>query len=504
MKIFTTSQIRQLDQYTIEREPIASIDLMERAADALLDALFTFYSDAEMQFCVFAGPGNNGGDALALARKLKDLHYDVQVHLYAAGKLSDDCEINKNRLREKYPEILTEHFNKFIAPVIEKDDIIIDGLFGSGLSRPLSGFFAEIVDFINETGNVVVAIDVPSGLNADSCHQMHEPTVKATHTFTFEFPKIAFFFCENERFLGEWVELDIGLHQPSIDEMPADYHYLTHEDMAWIIRKRKRFTHKGSYGHLVLLAGSKGMAGASILAAKAALRSGVGLLTVHGPESNRCILQAKVPEVIYEADRDPDCISQFYHADKYDALAIGPGIGIQSLTVKMLQDLLPVLRIPCVLDADALNIIAAQKNLLNAIPAGSILTPHPKEFERLACGSKGNSFDCLMKAREMAAKYQLVIVLKGAFTRIVLPDGKVYFNSTGNPGMATAGSGDVLTGILGALLAQGYNAEHAAKLGVYLHGLAADLVLENESEESLMAGDIIASLGKAFKWIKGE
>lgn len=503
MKIFTTSQIRQLDQYTIEREPIASIDLMERAADALLDALIAFYPESDTRFCVFAGPGNNGGDALALARKLKDMQYDVQVYLCTSGKLSEDCEINKNRLLELYPEVLTEYYNKFATPVIDLDVIIIDGLFGSGLTRPLSGFYAEVVDFINENDNTVIAIDVPSGLNADSCHTMHEPTIKANYTFSLQFPKLGFFYCENERYTGEWSVLDIGLHPQSIEEMPTDYHCLIHEEVAGVIKKRGKFTHKGSYGHLALLAGSKGMAGASILAAKAALRSGVGLLTVHGPEGNRCILQAKAPEVIYEADRDPDCISHFYHADKYDALAIGPGIGIQSLTVQMLQDLLPVLRVPCVLDADALNIIAAQKNLLNSVPAGSILTPHPKEFERLAC-TNGNSSDCLARAREMAAKHQLVIVLKGAFTRIVLPDGKVYFNSTGNPGMATAGSGDVLTGILGALMAQGYNAEHTAKLGVYLHGLAADLALETESEESLMASDIIASLGKAFKWLKEE
>jgi NAD(P)H-hydrate epimerase len=501
MKIFTTSQIRQLDQQTIEREPIASIDLMERAADALLDALLTFYPESDTRFCLFAGPGNNGGDALALARKLKDMQYNVQVYLFATGKLSEDCEINKNRLLEFYPEVLNEYYNEFSAPKIDAGVVIIDGLFGSGLSHPLSGFYAEVVDFINSTGNTVIAIDVPSGLNADTCHTMHEPTVKANFTFSLQFPKLAFFFCENERYTGEWSVLDIGLHPQSIKEMPTNYHFLTHEDVAGLINKRGKFTHKGSFGHLALLAGSKGMAGASILAAMAALRSGVGLLTVHGPEGNRCILQTKAPEVIYEADSDPDCISHFYHADKYDAVTIGPGIGIQSLTVKMLQDLLPVLRVPCVLDADALNIIASQKNLLGNIPAGSILTPHPREFERLAC-TKGNSSDCLRKARELAVKYQLVIVLKGAFTRIVTPDGTVFFNSTGNPGMATAGSGDVLAGILGALLAQGYKSEHAAKLGVYLHGLAADLALDTESEESLMAGDIIASLGKAFKWLK--
>jgi len=501
MKIFITSQIRQLDQYTIEREPIVSVDLMERAADALLDKLLAFYPESDTRFCLFAGHGNNGGDALALARKLKALQYDVQVHSFAAGKLSEDCEINKNRLREMFPQVLVEHDNEFVAPEIDRDTVIIDGLFGSGLSRPLSGFYAEVVDFINTIENTVIAIDVPSGLNADTCHNMHEPIVKANYTFSLQFPKLAFFFFENERYTGEWSVLDIGLHPQSIEEMSTDYHYLTHEEVSGLIKKRGKFTHKGSYGHLALLAGSKGMAGASILTARAALRSGVGLLTVHGPESNRCILQTNAPEVIYETDRNPDYISQFYYADKYDALAIGPGMGTQSPTVKMIQNLLPELRVPCVLDADALNIIASQKNLLGNIPAGSILTPHPKEFERL-WGINGNSYDCLQKAHEMAVNHQLIIVLKGAYTRIVMPDGKVYFNSTGNPGMATAGSGDVLTGVLGALLAQGYAPEIAAKLGVYLHGLAADLALETESEESLMAGDIIASIGKAFKCLK--
>ena len=503
MKVFTTSQIRQLDQYTIDHEPVSSVDLMERAADALLDALIAFYPDSDIRFCLFAGPGNNGGDALALARKLLEIPYPVQVHLLSTGKLSGDCEINKNRLCELYPGVLTEHYNEFKSPQINTDSIIIDGLFGSGLSRPISGIYADAVEFMNNCENTVISIDFPSGLNPDGCHAMHEPTVKADYTFTFQFPKIAFFFSENERFVGSWSVLDIGLHPQGIQEMPTDYYYLGYEDIAGLIKVRSKFSHKGSFGHLALLAGSKGMAGASILAAKAALRAGVGLLTVHGPEGNRSILQTVVPEVIYEPDKDQDCISQFYRADKYDAIAIGPGIGIQSLTVKMLQDLLPVLRIPCVLDADALNIISAQKNLLRSVPGGSILTPHPREFERLA-GIPECSFDALIKARSIAAKYQLIIVLKGAYSRIVTPDGKVYFNSTGNPGMATAGTGDVLTGILGALLAQGYSSENAAKAGVYLHGLAADLALETESEESLMAGDIIASLGKAFKWLKEE
>ncbi|MEA4935934.1 MAG: NAD(P)H-hydrate dehydratase [Paludibacter sp.] len=503
MKIFTTSQIRQLDQYTIDHEPIASIDLMERAADALFEAIKKLYPLTNTVFCVMAGPGNNGGDALALARKLFEAGYPVNVYLYRVNKLSSDCEINKLRLLETYPGIFTEYTDRFVSPEIVGYTVIVDGLFGSGLNRPLSGIFAEAVEFINKANKIVIAIDVPSGLYGDGCHLLTEPTVKAKYTFTFQFPKIAFFFAENDSFIGQWSALDIHLHPEGIKTVPSGYSYLDVDDIRQIYKKRQKFSHKGSFGHLALLAGSKGMAGASILAAKAALRSGVGLLTLHGPEGNRCILQTISPEVIYEADHHPDCISEFYHADKYDALAIGPGIGIRTATVDMLRELFRHLKEPCVLDADALNIIASEKKMLNSVPAGSILTPHPKEFERLT-GERGNSYLQMKKALEISAQYKIYIVLKGAYSKIITPEGNVLFNSTGNPGMATAGSGDVLTGILGALLAQGYSPENAVKLGVFLHGLAADLALKNESEESLMAGDIVAGLGKAFRYITGQ
>lgn len=503
MKIFTTSQIRQLDQYTIDHEPIDSIDLMERAADALYSKISSLFPLTTTQFCVFAGPGNNGGDALALTRKLHESGYPVHVYLYTTGKLSSDCETNRNRLLKVSPTIHTEYQNKFIAPIVAKDSVIVDGLFGSGLNKPLSGIFAEVVEFVNQTRNTVIAIDIPSGLNGDSYHLLNEPTVKATYTFSFQFPKIAFFFAENDSCVGSWSVLEIQLHPAGINEISSDYSYTDIEDIRRIYKKRQKFSHKGTFGHLAILAGSKGMAGASILSAMAALRSGVGLLTLHGPEGNRCILQTISPEVIYEADRNPDCISEFYHADKYDALAIGSGIGTRTVTVDMLRELLKHLKEPCVLDADALNIIASEKKMLNYIPAGSILTPHPKEFERLT-GERSNSYLQMTKALEMATQYRLYIILKGAYTKIITPDGKVFINSTGNPGMATAGSGDVLTGILGALLAQGYSPENVSKLGVFLHGLSADLALEAESEESLMAGDIVAGLGKAYKYIKGE
>ncbi|GAB1417146.1 bifunctional ADP-dependent NAD(P)H-hydrate dehydratase/NAD(P)H-hydrate epimerase [Paludibacter sp.] len=501
MKIFTTEQIRELDQYTIANEPIKSIDLMERAAIALSSALMTKFPEDSTSYYIFAGPGNNGGDALALARILKGNGYEVQVSLVSVGNLSADCTVNKDRLKEMFPNILHEHVNQFDRPEISSNSIIIDGLFGSGLSRPLTGVFAEVVDFINSLKNKVIAIDVPSGLNADTCCSIFETKIKANCTLSLQFPKIDFFYYENDKYIGKWSVLDIGLHPEGIKQKASSYFYLDKEEVAHLLKKRNKFSHKGSFGHMVLLAGSKGMAGASILAAKAALRTGVGLLSVHGPEGNRCILQTVVPEVIYDTDADQDCISRFYHVDKYDSIAIGPGIGMQSLTFQMLQNLLPLIRIPAVFDADAINIISAQKTMMRQIPEGSIFTPHPKEFERFAGVNGICSQDLLHKALEIAEEYQIYIVLKGAHTRIVTPEGNVYFNSTGNPGMATAGSGDVLTGIIGALLAQGYSSEDAAKLGVYIHGLAADLALENQSEESLMAGDIVEYIGRAFKEI---
>lgn len=507
MKLFTSDQIRQLDRYTIENEPIRSIDLMERAADALCDALIEEYPFTVTSFYIVAGRGNNGGDALALTRKLCEQGYPVVVHLVLApGKkksvdtsLSADCRLNRERLKREFPAVLHEYSEENIAlPAPDPNDVVVDGLFGSGLNRPLTGVFASVVHQLNSWSNRLIAIDVPSGMDADSYHKLTDVTIKADLTLALQFPKIAFFFVENEAYTGDWKVLDIGLNPAGIAAMESSMVFMDQEEVKPMLRRRGRFTHKGNFGHLAIIAGSKGMAGASILAAKAALRSGVGLLTLHGPEGNRCILQTVVPEVMFEADRNADCISEFYHSDRYDALAIGCGLGTRTATVEMMQQFLNHLKEPCVFDADALNIIAAHPGLLGLVPEGSVLTPHPKEFVRLF-GESQNSFYRLMKAREIAIQHKIVLVMKGAFTKIVAPDGRIYFNSTGNPGMATAGSGDVLTGIIGALMAQGYKSVDAARLGVYLHGLSADIALEEESHESLMAGDIIGGLGKAFR-----
>ncbi len=501
MKFFTTDQIGQLDKYTIEHEPIASIDLMERAAEALY---WEFIGNFPYQqpVCIFAGPGNNGGDALALSRKLLNSGFEVSTILISAGSLSADCEANRKRLSVEFPTAFIELQDKFIAQEITEETIIIDGLFGSGLSRPLTGIFAETAKWINKTENQVVSIDIPSGLQGEENNLTEDSCiVKADLTLSLQFPKLAFFLPENERFTGKWQVIDIGILPEAIQRNTSNLFYLEQKDIVSALKNRSKFSHKGTFGHALIVAGSKGMAGSSVLSSKAALRTGTGLVTVHGSESNRIIAQTAVPEVIFQSDIQADFISEIPNHEKFDAIAIGPGIGTSSETSEMLRILLSDLKKPCILDADALNIISQNTDLLELIPENSILTPHPKEFERIFGESK-NSYHRMIKAQEAALRYKIFIILKGAYTLIVTPDGRFYFNSTGNSGMATAGSGDVLTGILAALLAQGYKPEEAAKLGVFLHGRAGDLALENESKESLIASDIIASLGKSFKSLK--
>jgi len=500
MKFFTTDQIRLLDQYTIEHEPIASIDLMERAVDALYWEFIGKFPYVK-PVCIFAGPGNNGGDALALARILLKSGFEVSVQLVYSDKLSTDCETNKKRLIEAYPHSVNELKNQFIAPKLSDETIIIDGLFGSGLSRPLSGIFAEVVEWINNVENTVVSIDIPSGLQGEEMPDLSVPIVKANYTFSLQFPKLAFFFAENEKFTGKWEVVDIGILPEAIQKNSSNLYYLEQKDIVLFIKKRSRFSHKGSFGHALIVAGSKGMAGASVLSSKAAMRAGAGLVTVHSPECNRIIVQTANPEVIFQSDIQSDFISEVPNTDKFNAVAVGPGIGISSETTEMLRNLLLNLKESCILDADALNIISQNMELLELIPENSILTPHPKEFERIF-GENTTTYDPMIKAQEAALRYKIFIILKGAYTLIVTPDGRFYFNNTGNSGMSTAGSGDVLTGILAGLLAQGYKPEEAAKLAVFIHGRSGDLALVDESKESLIASDIIDNLGKAFKSVQ--
>ena len=499
MKIFPSSSIKKLDAYTIEHEPIQSIQLMERAATALTEAICSRW-DTETPVVVFAGPGNNGGDALAVARMLAEKGYKIEVFLFnTKGELSPDCQENKELLEIMDEIKFHEITSQFAPPTLTLDHLVIDGLFGSGLNKPLSGGYAAVVKYINASSATVVAIDIPSGLmGEENTFNVKTNIIRADVTLSLQLPKLSFLFAENAEFIGEWDLLDINLSQEGIEELDTNYEMLEAEDIRSLIKPRNKFAHKGSFGHALLIAGSRGMAGASVLAARACLRSGVGLLTVHAPICNNDILQTAIPEAIVEQDVSEICFAVPTDADDYQAIGIGPGLGRSEETEAALLEQLSNCQTPLVVDADALNILANHRHALNNLPKGSILTPHPKELERLV-GKCQDSYERLTKAIELAHTAKVHIVLKGANSTIITPNGKCFFNPTGNPGMATAGSGDVLTGIILALLAQGYAADEAAKIGTFVHGLAGDFARKKTGVISLMAGDIINNLPTAWR-----
>lgn len=501
MKILASSQLKELDKYTIEHEPIASIDLMERAACALTDAIVRRWNPS-FEVVVFAGPGNNGGDALAVARMLSKKGYQVEVFLFnTKGNLSEECQTNLNRLKTCGSIYLTEISTQFDPPTLTEKHLVIDGLFGSGLNKPLNGGFAAVVKYINASKAQVVAIDIPSGLmGEDNTYNIRPHIVHAHVTLSIQLPKLSFLFPENEDVVGEWEILDIGLKQCFIDTAPSVWSTLEEAEIRSLIKPRKRFAHKGTFGHGLLIAGSYGMAGASILAAKACLKSGVGLLTVHVPIHNHDLLQTTVPEAIVHTDIQERYFAQPVHLNRYSALAIGPGIGQEEDTALAMMEQIQGSTLPIVLDADAINILSTHRNWLSRLPKRCILTPHLGELERLI-GKCMDTYERLVKVKELAAYLQSYIIVKGAWTAIATPEGNFFFNPTGNPGMATGGSGDVLTGILLGLLAQGYSREEACKLGVYIHGLAGDIAAQEKTEMGMTASDIIESLPAAWKKI---
>lgn len=504
MKIFPTLSIKALDAYTIEHEPIASIDLMERAAQALAAAIAERWT-ADTPLTIFAGPGNNGGDALAVARLLAARGYKMEVYLFnTKGTLSPDCEANKKRL-EGVPGIdFHEVTSQFVPPLLTAEHVVVDGLFGSGLNKALSGGFAAVVKYINASPATVVAIDIPSGLmGEDNTYNVLSNIIRADLTLSLQLPKLAFLFAENEPFVGEWQLLDIGLSEEAIEETATDFHLLEPEDMPRLLKPRGRFAHKGNFGRALLIAGSQGMAGASVLASRACLRSGVGLLTVHVPYCNNTIVQTAVPEAMTELDISDTCFASSTDTDDYQAVAIGPGLGKSAETEAALLEQIDSCQTPMVVDADALNLLGEHRSYIGKLPKGSILTPHPKELERLV-GKCQNSYERLVKACELAKTAGVHIILKGAYSVVVTPAGKCYFNPTGNPGMATGGSGDVLAGVVLALLAQGYDAERSACLATYVHGLAGDIACKKQGMIGMTAGDIVACLPLAWRMLDDE
>ncbi len=496
MKIFTAAQIRACDAYTIQATGISSIDLMERAATGCVDWIQGHFPKDTL-FVALCGPGNNGGDGLAITRLLQQRGYGVKAFLLQFSKaLSDDCNANLQRLQRIDPELVGIVEPDTFITDIQQHIVIIDAMLGTGLSRPATGWVAAFINQVNVLQNRKLAIDIPSGLPTDVIAEKGAAIINVADTISFQFYKRSFLHPESALFAGNIHILDIGLNENFINATHSQYKTIEHEDAAEIYRPRDPFAHKGTFGHVLMVGGSHGKIGAITLSARAALRAGAGLVTALIPGCGYAAMQTAVPEVMCRTTGE-DMIETIDGWEKNNAIGIGPGMGVDDKTANALAAFIDTCKRPVVLDADALNIIARQPELLAKLPKGSILTPHPKEFARLF-GENTNSMIQTDHARIQAMRYNINIVLKGHHTAVITTEGECWYNMTGNAGMATGGAGDVLTGIITGLLAQGYEPQQAAILGVYLHGLAGDIAAKELSQEALIAGDIIDYLGKAF------
>lgn len=491
MKIVSVEQIRALDAHTIKHEPISSINLMERAALAFV-RWYCAHFDNRNQIVVFCGQGNNGGDGLAIGRLLSSKGYDLSVYVIKhSASPSEDFRENLHRIQNSLAVHTIQ--GKEDIPILSASAIIIDALLGSGLTRPVDGLLAEIINSINGSPAKVISVDIASGLFANTSNGDTDTIIRPDHTISFQLPKLAFMLPRNGVHVGSWEVVDIGLSAEFIQRLPTPYFFTDPLVAQSLIRNREKFSHKGTYGHALLVAGSFGKMGAATLAGKACLRSGVGLVTMHIPRCGYTIAQISVPEAMTSTDIHEQLISTLPELKPYTAIGVGPGIGKDPQTLRALRELIENVQVPMVWDADSLNLLSENQHLLRLLPKNTILTPHPKEFQRLA-GNSRDDYERIEVARNFAREYQLIVCLKGAHTAVVFSDGTVHFNATGNAGMATGGSGDVLTGVITALLAQGYPPETAALLGVFQHGAAGDRAAALRSQASIIASDIVDNL----------
>lgn len=500
MKILTAAQVQEVDRQTLIAQRISSLELMERASEEVVKAVLRDLSQKkERTFSLLCGGGNNGGDGLVIARLLLSMGEKVKVHILKAARYSSDNVANQSKI----DSTCISFFDLDNIPYLSDKEVIIDCLFGAGLSRPLSTEYRLLVDRINAHPNLVLSVDMPSGLLADHLNESAAIAVKPDKIYTFQTPKMALLLPDNHHFTREFEVLDIGLDKNALDSQVSHSYYIDEALVASLVKMRTRYSHKGSFGHVVLIGGSYGKIGAMSLCCLAAMKAGCGLCTVYVPRCGYICLQTAVPEVMVLTDPEEELISIFPTVNSFSAVGVGMGMGQESKTktafFEFLQSLSPSSKL--VLDADALNLVASRREVLSCLPFHTIMTPHPKELERLI-GKWSNDIDKIEKVKEFSSLYQVIVLVKGANSMIVNPNGHLYFNSTGNPGMATGGSGDVLTGIITSLLGQGYEPMDAVVLGVYLHGAAGDRVMDEIGEEGLVASDIILQLSPAMQEIK--
>lgn len=496
MKILNTKQLKEADKFTIKNWNMSSLELMERAANQIFEWINEYLEAAPVRIHIFCGTGNNGGDGLAVARLLLKANYDVKVYIVNfSSKRSTDFLANYNRLQElKYRMVILNDENDF--PCIEPQDVVIDAIFGQGLNRPATDWVAAIIRSINESNALKISVDIPSGLYMDKIPKNGEAIIEANTTLTFQLPKLPLLLPETGKYSQSWELLDIGLDEDYLYQAATDYYFITKQEVLPLYRPRKRFTHKNTFGHVLVVGGSYGKIGAAILSSEAALNSGAGLVTAYIPKCGYQIMQTALPEVMVLTSKHDEYISEIEFDVKPTVIAFGPGANTKEVTLNAFTRFLEENECPLVIDADGLNMLALKPELLEKLPPKTILTPHPGELKRLL-GEWTDDLDKLEKAKQFSNKYNVILVIKGAYT-ITVYMGKYYINSTGNPGMATAGSGDVLTGIIAGLIAQEYEPLSAAIFGVYLHGRAGDMSAGKNSMPALTATEIIDFIGDAY------
>ncbi|MFV8225903.1 NAD(P)H-hydrate dehydratase [Christiangramia aquimixticola] len=497
MKILSAKQLSEADKYSIQKENITSVELMERAATLVFEEIHKRLQGAPIPIKIFCGIGNNGGDGLVIARHLIQHGYEVTTYVVNySDKRSEDFLTNYEKLKDitnNWPQLIK---NEDSFPDIQTGDFVIDAMFGIGLNRPLENWVGKLVEYINASQAFTLAIDMPSGLFTDKGPEKNSAIIEADYTLSFQAPKLVFFLPETMDYIGELQLLDIGLDREFLAKLESDIYLIGKEEAASLYKTRKKNSHKGDYGRVLIAGGSYGKMGSVQLTAKAALRAGTGLCSLYIPKIGYQIIQTALPEAMVITDNEEDLITSIPADFDADVFCFGMGAGTDRKTVTAFRQFLSEVKTPILVDADGINILSENKDMLDLLPEGSVLTPHPGELKRLI-GEWKDNFEKLEKTRELSEKYKVIVVIKGAHTFIV--NGKeVFINTSGNPGMATAGSGDVLSGIITSLMGQQYNNVAAAVLGVYLHGASGDIAVRELGYESLLAGDIADHIGRAI------
>jgi len=499
MKILSPEQLKIVEKETAAKQNIEMIDLMKRAATAVFDQIKLKHEISNTDFVIFCGSGNNGGDGLVLSRLIKNGGSNPKVYLLKSENYSTDNLTNQKKLKETGVEI--ECFDEHTDFDFSKQPVVIDAIFGYGLNRPVEGGLKKVIEKINHSKCQIISVDLPSGMFCDRLNSSEDSIVQSDLCLTFDSPKLSMLLPENSKNIRDFEILDIGFDRNSIESQSTDFYFTDSDSVSSLKKLRDRFGYKYNYGNLLVIGGSQGKMGAVFFSAKAAMRCGAGLVTAYIPKCGSSVLQSLFPEAMLMTDFSDDKIIGFPKINRFDTIAIGPGLGTDERTEYGFEQFLSENEFEnekIIIDADGINLLSKNRNLLKILPENTIITPHDKELERLV-GSWNDSIEKFEKIKNLTREFGLIVVSKGAFSQIHTPDGKTYFNSTGNPGMATAGSGDVLTGMIAGLLGRGYEPKDAAILGVYLHGLCGDLAADEMGEESLIATDLIDFIPTAFQ-----